>query len=34
VAKIHHALVDGRSAVEVAQLLLDVDLSSTCWARS
>ena len=25
VAKIHHALVDGRSAVEVAQLLLDVD---------
>jgi WS/DGAT/MGAT family acyltransferase len=27
VAKIHHALVDGRSAVEVAQLLLDVDPS-------
>jgi diacylglycerol O-acyltransferase len=25
VAKIHHALVDGRSAVEVAQLLFDVD---------
>jgi diacylglycerol O-acyltransferase / wax synthase len=27
VAKIHHALVDGRSAVEVAQLMLDVDPS-------
>jgi diacylglycerol O-acyltransferase len=27
VAKIHHALVDGRSAVEVAQLLLDVESS-------
>ncbi len=25
VAKIHHALVDGRSAVEVAQLLFDID---------